>query len=51
MSDYDFKNDILKNMIAIEDDVSKSPKVLAITRGMNAKEEINNMNDKDISQK
>ena len=31
-------SDMLKNLIPIEDDTSKTLKILAITRGMNAKE-------------
>ena len=44
-------SDILKNMIPIEDDTSKSPKILAITRGMKAKDNIDNLHEKDVIQR
>ena len=42
---------MLKNMIPIEDDTSKSAKMLAITRGMKAKDNIDNLHEKDVIQR
>ena len=44
-------SDTLKNMIPIEDDTSKSPKVLAIACGMKAKDNIDNLHEKDVIQR
>ena len=38
-------------MIPIEDDTSKSAKMLAITRGMKAKDNIDNLHEKDVIQR
>ena len=45
-------SEILKNMIPLQDDRCKSPKVLAITRKISANEiSKNNVEESDISQK